>query len=295
MNSNTMKKPRKHWIKLFLQTSKFRLKQSKTPDLINQSYNTIANDYDINWTNYIHELSEEMLSHLPAPKKAIAVDLTCGTGFVTGKLAELTDGNVTGVDASKGMLEVAQRNYGKKCKFVNSELMDFLNNQPSNSIDVVTCAWGLGYFPPTQVLKKVKRILHPKGVIGIIDHSRLSNAKMVKSAFHVFAENPSILKHVMKTYYLKNSRALALRMRFSGLNVLEAWDGANTFYEQDAKVVIDRLTKTGAAVGGIEFATDKKDQEKFYKRLAEIIQQRCGDEKGIPIKYRYLAVIGRKK
>lgn len=290
------KKHRRHWLKLFKRIIKLSFDHSEnSSNLITKSYNEIAIEYDTSWTYYMQNLSEEMLSHLPLSKEAEALDLTCGTGFVTGKLAKLLEGNVVGVDVSKGMLDVARRNYGKKCKFVNSDLMTFLHNQPSESVDIVTCAWGLGYFRASIVLREISRILRPGGYVGIIDHSRSSNSKMVRSAFRVYAENPTVLKHIMKVHYLRNSQALSIRMRLSKIRVLIHWDGTKIFYEPDAKKAIKRLTKTGAAVGGIEFAIDEKHREEFYRRLAEIIQERCGDEKGVPIKYKYLAAIGKKQ
>jgi len=289
------KKYRRHWLKLYIRIFLLYLKQSElSSNLINKNYNKIADDYDQNWTYYIHDLSEKMLNHLPILEDADALDLTCGTGFITGKLAKLTNGKIVGVDASKGMLDIARENHGENCTFINSDLMSFLKSQPSNSIDVVTCGWGLGYFSPLEILKEVSRILKPNGIVGIIDHSRLSNLDIVRSAFYAFAEKPDILKHKMKTYYLKNSRSLSIRMKLCNFDVLERWDEMKTFYEQDARTVINRLTKTGAAVGGIDFATDDNDREIFYNRLAEIIQDRCWNKKGIPIKYRCYVAIARK-
>lgn len=290
------KKHRRHWFKLFKRIIKLSLDHSEnSSNLITNNYNKIATEYDISWTHYMQNLSEEMLDRLPISKNAKALDLTCGTGFVTGKLAKLSEGNVVGVDVSKGMLDVARHNYGNNCKFVNSDLLTFLHNQPSESVDIVTCAWGLGYFRASMVIKEISRILRPGGFVGIIDNSRSSNSKIVRSVFRVYAENPTMLKHIMKVHYLRNSQALSIRMRLSKIRVLIHWDGTKIFYEPDAKKVIERLTKTGAALGGVEFTTDEKHREEFYRRLAEIIQERCEDEKGVPIKYKYLAAIGKKQ
>ena len=288
-------KVQRHWIKLWLRMIRLRLESTtNTKELINIDYNKISKEYDAHWTQYVHVLSEEMLHRLSVPKGASIVDLTCGTGFVTGKLAELSGGQVTGVDASKGMLEVARRNYGDTCTFVQSDVMTFLRNQPSESVEIITCAWGLGYFPPARVLREISRILQQGGRVGIIDHCRSSNVKIVRSTLQVFAEKPAILNHLMKAYYLPHSRALAMKMRHCHIHVVDNWDGAKTFYERDAKTTIQRLIKTGAAIGGLDFAMDVTQREKFYDRFAEIVQKRCGDEHGIPIQYRYLAAIGRK-
>ena len=143
----------RHWIKLGMKLADLYLKKSDNDlDFIVRIYDSIANHYDETWTNQYHDLTDDMISRLSPPNKSEALDLFCGTGFVTSKLAELTNGHVIGVDASKEMLNVARRNHGKKCKLVHSDVMEYLCSLPPQSVDVITCAWGLGYSYPSQVL-----------------------------------------------------------------------------------------------------------------------------------------------
>ena len=174
MNSKIKEKKllRKHWIKLALQICKLYLKKEiKQTDLTNLSYNKIASIYDSTWTDHMNVFSKDLVNRLPLLINGTGLDLTCGTGYVTGLIAEKINGEVIGVDISKGMLKIANQKYGHRCKFVCSDVMEYLYKQPSENVDVVTWAWGIGYTKPFKMIKEISRILKPNGHVGIIDNS----------------------------------------------------------------------------------------------------------------------------
>jgi ubiquinone/menaquinone biosynthesis C-methylase UbiE len=238
-------------------------------------------------------ITDEMITKLPPSNNTLAIDLACGTGYTTWKLAERTEKKPRGIDNSDGMLDIARNKYGSSSDFIKSDVMHYLQNQPSNSVDIITCSWGMGYFQPHMFIKEIARVLRPQGFVGIIDHSKNSNKNMVKSSLYAFAENPHLLKHMMKSYYLSGSKQLSKLMRKHGINPVHSWDGEKIFYEQDPKRALKRLIQTGAALGGLDFSLNKNHQEMFYDRVAEIIDERCRDKKGIPITYRYYGGIGQ--
>jgi len=228
----------RHWLRLGIHVLKLYFSQSeKTSDLIIKSYNKIASGYDEAWTNHMQYLSDDMLKRLSPPAGAEILDLFCGTGYVTAKLAEYTEGNVIGVDASQGMLDVARRNHGKYCKFVHSDVMNYLLSQPSNSVDVVTCAWGLGYSKPFRIIREISRILRPEGRVGIIDNSLFTIFEVIKSAILTAAEEPTALRHVMRIRFLPSGGFLKWQMRFCGLHVSETWNGSMEFYRRFCAII----------------------------------------------------------
>ncbi|MDH7507746.1 MAG: class I SAM-dependent methyltransferase, partial [Candidatus Thermoplasmatota archaeon] len=185
-------KYKKHWIKLFLQIYKLFLnKKNKQPYLTNLSYNKISGLYDEAWSNNMRELSKEMINRLSLPIKGKGLDLTCGTGFVSSLLKGIVDGEVTGVDSSEGMINTANKKYGNTCNFVCSDIFEYLNKQPSKSVDVVTCAWGMGYTKPFKLIKEISRILKPNGQVAIIDSNLFTIFEVVKSGILTVAEYPS--------------------------------------------------------------------------------------------------------
>jgi len=285
---------RKHWIKLGTQIYKLFLnKKNKQPDLTNLGYNKISNTYDHAWTNHMRDSSKDMLNRLSLPIKGIGIDLTCGTGYITGLLAEKIDGKVTGVDSSEGMINVARQKFGNKCNFVCSDIFDYLNKQPSESVDVVTCAWGMGYTKPFKLIKEISRILKPNGQVGIIDSNIFTLFEVVKTGILTVAEYPQALTNVMNVGWLISSGSLNRRMMICGLHVRSSWKGEKTYYAKDGNEAINRLIETGSAAG-IDFCFDEAYHKIIKNRFSKIFEEQYRSEKGLPITVRYIGAVAKK-
>jgi len=289
-----MKSNRKYWLKVIGKMVWLYLTESKTKDdLIKKSYDEISNGYDEVWTNHIQVFSKEMINRLSIPKKGVGLDLTCGTGYVTGLLEERMSGNITGVDISPKMIKVAKQKYGDKCNFICSDLLEFLYKQSSKSVDVVTCAWGLGYLQPLKIIKEISRILKPKGQVAIIDNSLFTVYEVIRSGILTVAEFPAAIAHIMNVRWLPTKGSLTRRMKFCGLHVTDSWKGSKTYYAKDGNDAIRRLIDTGTAAG-YQFCFDKSYHPIIKQRFAEIFQEQYGEEKGLPITHRYIAAIAMK-
>lgn len=285
---------RKHWIKLGVQICKLYLnKKNNQSDLTNLSYNKVSSTYDHTWTNHMQVFSKDMLDRLSVPIDGTGLDLACGTGYITGLMAEKINGDVTGVDISKGMLKVANQKFGIRCKFVCSDVLEYLNKQPSESVDVVTCAWGLGYTKPLKMIKEISRILKPHGQVGIIDNCLFTIFEVVKSGIYTVAEYPSAITHVMNVRWLPTTGSLTRRMRINGLKVLSSWKGEKTYYAKNGNDAVNRLIKTASA-SGYEFCFENRYHQVIKHRFADIFENRYGSDKGVPIIHRYIAAIATK-
>ena len=284
--------PKRHWVHLIVRATKLLLAQpEKTADLVTASYDHLAAGYDDAWTHHMRTLSLGMLDQLAPPAGATCLDLTCGTGFISSQLAQRTGGEITGVDASAGMLAQARKHY-PQCRFVQSDALDFLRRQRSASHDIITCGWGLGYTRPMCVVREIARILRPGGRVGIIDNSLFSLAGVLWTSFQTFAESPRALRHTMRVRFLPNSLVLASMMRLAGLGIHSRADGEKTYYTPTGLAALERLTATGAAAG-FEFAVFDEQRDAIFARFAEIMDARNTDA-GVPITHRYLQVIGVK-
>lgn len=284
---------RRHWGRLAARAVRLYFGQTaSTDDLVRMSYDHIAHGYDQAWTTHMRHLSVAMLDRLAVPTGGRCLDLTCGTGFVTGELARRGGGEVLGVDASAGMLEQARRQH-PQCRFIESDAVEFLRRQEAGSFDLVTCAWGLGYTRPFTLLRQISRVLKAGGQVGLIDNSLFSVAEVLWSAMLTFAERPTALRHVMKFRFLPTGSMLAGMLRLTGLSVTWRSSGAKEYLAADGPSAIDRLTATGAAAG-FEYATDEANREWIFRRFAEVFGQRFGRPDGVPIVHRYIAAIGAK-
>lgn len=105
-----------------------------------------------------------------------ALDIGCGTGNITLKLAELGY-SVTSVDISEPMLnilkeKVSLHKYKHRISLVKSNVDDFINNQ-SQSYDIVTFSSVLHHLPDyLTTLKKTCNIVKNQGFVFIIHEPR---------------------------------------------------------------------------------------------------------------------------
>jgi ubiquinone/menaquinone biosynthesis C-methylase UbiE len=284
----------RHWFKLGIRAFDIYLNQDNySSKLVQTGYNEVATFYDTYWTEYMSYFSEEMLQRLEPPKRGKCLDLTCGTGFVTQKLSEITSGNVTGVDASERMIAVAQKKYGDTCRFLHDDAYHFLKNQPSNSYDCITCAWGLGYLPP-QILYEISRTLSHHGKIGIIDNSLLSNWEFILFFLVALSEEPSALTSYIKPQFYLSTATLVQRMRMNGFKIIDSWKGEKIFPFERKETAMEQLIKSGVAAGIIQLIDDDH-KEKIIKRTGELLQRHHSLKGYIPVTHRYIGAVGEKK
>lgn len=113
--------------------------------------------------------------HTPAPD---VLDVATGTGDVAFRLhSMLPPARITGIDLSKGMLEVARKKLAsfpeKERALISFGKADCLHLPfHDNSFDLITVAYGVRNFENLlQGLREMKRVLRPKGVLCVIELS----------------------------------------------------------------------------------------------------------------------------
>lgn len=285
---------KKHPFKMAAQLIRLGLCQANpAPDCVTRSYNRISEGYDQTWTHHMRDLSVDLIDRLNPSPGAKALDLTCGTGFVTGLLAQRTGQTCVGVDRSEGMIAQATANCGDTCEFVVQDILQYLETCEPASFDVVTCAWGLGYSRPLAVLKQIRRVIKPGAKLAIIDNTLFSLNRVMKASFFTFLERPEALKRVMRFRFLMGRRHLGLWLQRAGFypEILEA--GQRSYSVVGGEDAITRLRATGAAAG-FEYACDQEDEAVVFKRFAEILEQRYGRQGEVTITHRYCLGIARK-
>ena len=241
----------------------------------------------------MRDLTEGLIERLDIRAGQKAVDLTCGTGFATNLLATRTKESVIGIDNSQGMIEEAKKSSDKSCNFIVSDVLDYLKDLPNESLDLITCCWGLGYSTPFAVLRQIKRVLKKGGKIGIIDNTLFSLREVLYCSFLSFMEQPDKLVNLMRFKFLMGRYHLWLYYRLLGFSPMQLWSGQKQYTVDSGKVAIERLQATGAAAG-FEYAANDSDSEQIFKRFAEIIEEKHMKTDGITITHRYLAGIAKK-
>lgn len=135
-------------------------------------FDQVAEDYDQSGVGFFQPIAEQLASALLAQPGERAVDIGCGRGAVTLRLAEAVGetGRVTAVDAAPSMValtrEAAERaGLGN----VSVEVMDATAlSLPEGSFDVLASSLVLFFLPePESALGDWLRLLRPGGRAGI--------------------------------------------------------------------------------------------------------------------------------
>jgi SAM-dependent methyltransferase len=282
--------PRRRWIALARRVLWLRRHQAeRSPALVTRSYDRIAAGYDDAWTSHMRDLSLALLDRLGQVDGAEAVDLMCGTGFVTGVLARRTGRAVVGVDRSAGMLaEARARQPG--CTFEEADALAWLRARPAASLDLVTSAWGLGYARPRAVLREVRRVLRPGGRVAILDNTLGSLREVVWASLLTFAERPAALTHALEVGFAPSRHVLALSLRSAGLRPRATFGGARSYTAASGAAALARLRATGAAAG-FELACAPADAPEIFGRFAEILEARALPGP-VVVTHRYAGAVG---
>lgn len=115
----------------------------------------------------------DLIAELPEKKKAVCLDIACGTGDITFLLAEkYPQGQITGLDITEPMLEIAEsRNSYSNVSFINQDM-----SRPGfsdNTIDIITAGYALRNAPDLAVvISEMHRVLKPGGYAAILDFSK---------------------------------------------------------------------------------------------------------------------------
>ena len=114
--------------------------------------------------------------HVDLSQEISVLDLACGKGAVSVKIAQRLDIKVKGIDILPEFLEyavqkAAEYNVADLCEFVNGEINEAVNNEKNYDI-VVFAASGIVLGNPAEMLRKLKSVIKPGGYI-LIDEGYL--------------------------------------------------------------------------------------------------------------------------
>lgn len=117
-----------------------------------------------------------LIKSLPRMNAPRCLDLACGTGDITFRLAQAyPGGEVIGADITEAMLNVArEKNRFAHVAFVRQDMhrLDF----PDAHFDIVTGGYALRNAPDLdRALAEIRRVLRPRGAAAFLDFSKPAN------------------------------------------------------------------------------------------------------------------------
>jgi len=146
----------------------------KVKTKVEEQYDRLAEIYDRRWYAYVLNTLMVLRDYLHLSGHETILDVACGTGELERMLIDnYPDLNITGVDISEKMLEVA------RSKFSHHNQIEFLKSSintlpfPDSSFDIIVTASAFHYFDnPIDALQEMKRVLKPTGKVIIMDWCR---------------------------------------------------------------------------------------------------------------------------
>ena len=111
-----------------------------------------------------HNAASNLLSLIKILKQDSIIDIACGPGHITYRLSKITNGNVTGIDISEGMIRQAKNLYpGIDFRQIAAEDIDY-----KNQFDIAFCNSSLMWFAnPEKAIKGIYNALKSGGRLAL--------------------------------------------------------------------------------------------------------------------------------
>lgn len=194
--------------------------------------------------------SEQLFDLLKINTTDNVLDLGCGAGNLTKKIAEMTKGKVVGVDASEGMIAEAKKNYGGLgIDFAVCPVEDL---HYSGCFDVIFCNSTFQWFKHPQVaLKSCFNALKANGRMGIQAAGGKAYCPNFIQGIKKVAEDPYLSKQFANLTppwnFMETSKEYAALFENAGFKVLHATiDQTQSFHSPEEAL---KIFDSGAAAG----------------------------------------------
>ncbi len=142
--------------------------EKKIINKVKNTFNKASIGYDFPELNYFKLSAQFLVDLLKIKGNEKILDVCTGTGHVAHyALKKITGGFITGIDISENMIEIAKNkdNENSKINYICSDLEEY---NPEYKFDLITCAFGIFFFPDmNKALQKMKRLLNENGRIII--------------------------------------------------------------------------------------------------------------------------------
>lgn len=224
-----------------------------------REYDKVAKTY-IYWLQEMGRFTDKIIKpeYITHKKKIKILDFACGTGYITKKLLEKNiDCEITAVDISEKMLEDCKDLAHRGIRIINMDGTEFLENT-DEKFDIIFCGWALPYFNHKNLLKLFQRVLHEKGIVGVIANSQGTLQGMEEIFMKVMEENQQeIVKPMDIRFHLpKGKEGLEKWFYDQKFTTLEAGEGEVIFSFNSPEKLLDWLNETGAGAGTAQIFRD---------------------------------------
>lgn len=212
-----------------------------------------------------YDAATKVLDMIPFKPSDSVLDVGCGDGLITNKIAEKTQGNVKGIDSSLNMVNEAKKKYGTIPNLV-FECGDITNYCDKQQYDYVFAFASFAWVKQqNKALVNIAKLLKSGGqFIAGIGHKD-SSYLQVRSAMNDDARWKDYFVGYEIPYYPLNEDDIKLLCATAGLTVVRAEKGDNSYIFPTRQQFIDFMKALPAQINKIP----EKLQEQFLNDIVD--------------------------
>ncbi|WP_269851592.1 class I SAM-dependent methyltransferase [Methanosarcina horonobensis] len=246
--------------------------------------------------------SEILLNLLSIQPGEDVLDLGCGPGHITKKIAQITDGNVMGIDISPGMIEQAVSSSQEFTNLTYS-VMDAENFELPVNFDVIVCNSTLQWFQkPEKVLTRCFNALKPGGRIGVQAPATQLYCPNFVEAIEKIRMHPytrEIFKHFENPWFFLESREEYEQLfRNCGFDIIysELRDESNLFSLEQVYKIYQSGAENGYLNQSFYKVTLTDDYINIFRELVkEAIKEQSDNSGMIDLKFKRIYITAKKQ
>lgn len=167
--------------------------------------------------------AEQIMGFVAVDAGENALDVACGTGVMTRRLAERVgaSGRVIGLDIHPGMLATARaRSSAPNIEWIEASAL--MMPLPNNHVDVIVCQQGLQFFPDRPAgLGEMKRVLKPHGRVAISTWARLDRQPGFHAVARALSKLTEATSHGLPPFSLGDANELLDLMDAAGFSDIQ--------------------------------------------------------------------------
>ena len=190
------------------------LRVYRTKEQAKRTYDKISRIYDLITGPFERKFRDMGLNQLDVKEGETVLEIGFGTGHCLEEIAKRVgeNGKAYGIDISSRMLDITRKRMEKKRLADTVELYcgDAMNMPyEDNMFDVVFMSFTLELFDTPEipaVLKEIKRVLKPKGRLGVASMSKEDGESWLLKAYEWIHKNFPVIADCRPIYVEKSIR-----------------------------------------------------------------------------------------
>jgi trans-aconitate methyltransferase len=246
--------------------------------------------------------SEILLNLLSIQPGEDILDLGCGPGHITKKIAQITQGTVMGIDISQDMIKQAV-NSNQELTNLTYSVMDAENFELSVNFDVIVCNSSFQWFQkPEQVLIRCFNVLNQGGRIGVQAPATQLYCPNFVSAIEKIRMHPytrEIFKYFKNPwFFLESKEEYEQLFRSCGFDVIysEFREESNLFSVEQAYKIYQSGAENGYLNQSFYTVTLTDKYVSFFRELVKEAFKEQSDNSGmIDLKFKRIYLTAKKQ